>query len=103
MWYTGQKVVCVKDFPLGGYGDEIAPTLGQHYTLRDVHASFYGNDDDPVVRVFEIKNPIKMYTIGDGGKIGPDEIWFTTRRFRPLCSRPTYIGELRKLLVPVYA
>lgn len=79
----GQKVVCITmDYPnLSGYGDEIYPTVGEVYTVREVLLDLLGDEG---LLVNEIRNDRVPYRTREG--IVDCEKSFGSWRFRPLVS-----------------
>lgn len=103
MFHVGQLVVCVDDtkrwrhtdsgamVKSGGYGDEVFPTKGIVYTIRDagiIRPSFL----DAYVRLVEIRNQVRAY-----GTCGAFEPCFMAERFRPV--NPKRIEVFTSLLV----
>lgn len=84
---VGNKVVCVS-IPTGQEQDEIFPTIGEVYTIRDVEV-FEG---EVFLRFMELRNPVKRY----GNDYG--ECLFGSWRFRPVHCRLTDISVFTRLL-----
>jgi len=81
--HRGQKVTCISTAELGilGYGDEVYPTQGETYTIRDIVVDHFGEDG---VLLEEIRNDRLPYRHGDG--IVDFEKCFAAWRFQPLVS-----------------
>ena len=81
MFSPGTKVACISTDNLGmlGYGDEMYPTLGETYTVRDVVVDHFGAEG---LLLDEIRNDRLPYRVGD--KIVDTEKSFASWRFRPL-------------------
>jgi hypothetical protein len=80
----GTKVACISTDNLGllGYGDEVYPTLGETYTVREVVLDHFGAEG---LLLNEIRNDRLPYRVGD--KIVDFEKPFASWRFRPLVSK----------------
>lgn len=77
MFAPGDEVVFVDiSGKRGGHGDEVLPTIGAHYTVREV-AKLPGFEH--AITLVEIVNPPHDYT-----GIGFCEAPFASRRFRPV-------------------
>ena len=76
-----QPVAFVDDTNLGtlGYGDEVYPTLGSTYTVRDVVIDHFGAEG---LLLNEIRNDRLPYRVGS--QIVDFEKPFASWRFRPL-------------------
>lgn len=83
-----QPVVCISTDNLGmlGYGDEVYPTLGETYTVREEVIDHFGVAG---LLLNEIRNDRLPYRVGD--KIVDFEKPFASWRFRPLVG-----GEVKK-------
>lgn len=79
----GTPIAFIDDTNLGtlGYGDEVYPTLGETYTVRDVVLDHFGAEG---LLLNEIRNDRLPYRVGD--KIVDFEKPFASWRFRPLVS-----------------
>lgn len=77
----GETVVFVDATNLGtlGYGDELYPSLGETYTVRDVVVDHFGTEG---LLLVEIKNDRLPYRVG--AEIIDFEKPFASWRFRPL-------------------
>lgn len=86
--HRGQSVTCISTAELGtlGYGDEVYPTQGETYTIRDIVVDHFGAEG---VLLKEICNDRLPYRVGD--KIVDFEKSFASWRFRPLVE-----GEHRR-------
>lgn len=84
----GTPVVFIDDTNLGtlGYGDEVYPTLGENYTVREEVIDHFGVTG---LLLNEIRNDRLPYRVGD--KIVDFEKPFASWRFRPLVA-----GEVEK-------
>jgi hypothetical protein len=84
----GDPVTFIDDTNLGmlGYGDEVYPTLGETYTVRDVVIDHFGVEG---LLLMEIRNDRLPYRVGD--KIVDFEKPFASWRFRPVVR-----GESKK-------
>lgn len=80
-FHPNQKVACVNvdDFGTLGYGDEVYPTLGDVYTVRDVVVDHFGVEG---LLLKEIRNDRLPYRVGD--KVVDFEKPFASWRFRPV-------------------
>lgn len=78
-----QPVVCISTDNLGllGYGDEVYPTLGETYTVRDIVVDHFGAEG---LLLNEIRNDRLPYRVGSA--IVDFEKPFASWRFRPLVS-----------------
>lgn len=78
-----QKVACINtdDFGTLGYSDEVYPTLGETYTVRDVVIDHFGAEG---LLLMEIRNDRLPYRVG--AQIVDFEKPFASWRFRPLVS-----------------
>lgn len=97
MWEfnEGQLVVCIDDkFDDRVYKEKL-PTLYNIYTIREITD---WPDGLLAFHLVEIVNEKRHYF-----DIGPEEIWFYARRFRPV--KPTNIDLFKELLIktPVLA
>lgn len=83
MLHKGQRVTCISTAELGilGYGDEVYPTQGETYTIRDIVVDHFGAEG---VLLDEIRNDRLPYRVG--GEIKDFEKCFASWRFRPLVS-----------------
>lgn len=83
MFSIGEKVTFIDDTNLGilGYGDEVYPTLGETYTVRDVVIDHFGAEG---LLLHEIRNDRLPYRVGS--QIVDFEKPFASWRFRPLVS-----------------
>lgn len=83
MFVPGQSVAFIDATNLGtlGYGDEVYPTLGENYTVRDVVIDHFGAEG---LLLAEIRNDRLPYRVGD--KIIDCEKSFASWRFRPLVN-----------------
>ena len=102
-FHIGQKVVCINTWPQDdvdnyGYGDEVGPVAGSVYTIRDIEWRDDGSEGTPCVcvRLYEITNPVRIYT--SGGKGEPWEQNFGAYRFRPV--KTTDISIFTAMLAP---
>jgi hypothetical protein len=88
MYSPGTPVVCINTDNLGtlGYGDEVYPTLGETYTVRDVVVDHFGAEG---LLLDEIRNDRLPYRVG--AQIVDFEKPFASWRFRPLVG-----GEKKK-------
>jgi hypothetical protein len=79
----GTRVTCISTDNLGllGYGDEVYPTLGETYTVRDVVLDHFGAEG---LLLAEIRNDRLPYRVGS--QIVDFEKPFASWRFRPLVS-----------------
>lgn len=86
MLTKGQRVTCISTAELGmlGYGDEVYPTQGETYTIRDIVVDHFGAEG---VLLKEIRNDRLPYRVGD--KIVDCEKSFASWRFRPLVEGET--------------
>lgn len=100
MFRVYQKVLCVTSPANMGYGDEIMPTVGEIYTIRDIRPSLFRESAVAVVHLAEIRNDHRVYRMNDAGYEAMDECWFRSNHFRPLVSKTTSIEIFRKLLTP---
>lgn len=84
----GTKVTCIStdDFGMLGYGDEVYPTLGETYTVRDIVVDHFGAEG---LLLAEIRNDRLPYRVG--AEIIDFEKPFASWRFRPLVG-----GEKQK-------
>jgi len=84
----GTKVTCILTDNLGmlGYGDEVYPTLGETYTVRDIVVDHFGVEG---LLLKEIRNDRLPYRVG--AEIVDFEKPFASWRFRPLVG-----GEKKK-------
>lgn len=80
-FHPNQSVAFIDDTNLGtlGYGDEVYPTLGETYTVRDVVIDHFGTEG---LLLAEIKNDRLPYRVG--AQIVDTEKSFASWRFRPL-------------------
>ena len=86
----GMRVVCLADFPRGGYGFESAPRRGLVYTVRDVAAG----GGRVGLRLKELVNvPVPTAS-------GTMERLFNAAYFHPLDERDEDIAVFRKLIEP---
>lgn len=98
-WTVGMEVVCVESTEnRDGYGDEILPVKGEHYTLRDIGV-------DPAIGsvcvwLVEIVNEERRYTHSLLGRDVVTEPAFPAYRFRPVQRRKTDISVFQALLNP---
>lgn len=97
-WKAGDKVVCVEPWSLKpglGYGDEVGPTVGQTYTIREI-GFFHGRYPNRLqVRLVEIVNQSRPYE-----RLGMWEQCFRASRFRPVQKRSTDISIFTAMLNP---
>ncbi|MEZ0212406.1 MAG: hypothetical protein ACAH27_05580 [Xanthobacteraceae bacterium] len=86
-FYRGQKVACVDMSNPGllGYGDEVMPTQGEVYTVRDIVTDHFG-----VVGILldEIRNDVLPYQLG--AKRVDFEKCFRASRFEPVVGVTRY-------------
>lgn len=77
----GAKVACINvdDFGTLGYGDEVYPTLGDVYTVRDVVVDHFGVEG---LLLKEIRNDRLPYRVG--AEVVDFEKPFASWRFKPL-------------------
>lgn len=87
---VGQRIVCIHAFTTCTY-DEIAPTVGNIYTVRDIRASF-SFEGEAVIRLVEIRNAPQLY------QRGLTECWWGAVGFRPLIERTTDISFAHEIL-----
>lgn len=87
-FHPNQKVACVNtdDFGTLGYGDEVYPTLGDVYTVRDVVVDHFGVEG---LLLKEIRNDRLPYRVG--AEVVDFEKPFASWRFRPVVT-----GEKQK-------
>jgi hypothetical protein len=93
---VGQKVVCISVpelLPGYGYGDEVLPTKGCIYTIRENNY----REDVATVRLVEIVNKVREYLL-DNGMFLMFEPDFAERRFSPLVERKTDIWCFKAIL-----
>lgn len=85
---TGTPVTCISTDNLGtlGYGDEVYPTLGDVYTVRDVVLDHFGVEG---LLLQEIRNNRLPYRVG--AEIVDTEKSFASWRFKPVVR-----GESKK-------
>jgi hypothetical protein len=99
-WHVGQKVVCVdaKLLSLRKYRDEIYPTEGQVYTIRDLRETWNDVDRETSLSctLAEIRNPIHDYRSGPS-EFEAAEMHFSMRRFRPLVTKSDPIEIFRAM------
>lgn len=83
MFKPGQSVACINvdDFGTLGYGDEVYPTLGDVYTVRDVVVDHFGVEG---LLLKEICNDRLPYRVG--AEVVDFEKPFASWRFKPLVS-----------------
>lgn len=83
MFKANQKVACINvdDFGTLGYGDEVYPTLGDVYTVRDVVVDHFGVEG---LLLKEIRNDRLPYRVG--AEVVDFEKPFASWRFKPLVS-----------------
>lgn len=88
MFKPGQSVACISTDNLGtlGYGDEVYPTLGDVYTVRDVVVDHFGVEG---LLLKEIRNDRLPYRVG--AEVVDFEKPFASWRFKPLIG-----GEKKK-------
>jgi hypothetical protein len=81
MFKPGQPVTFLDDSNLGtlGYGDEVYPTVGNTYTVRDVVIDNFGTEG---LLLMEIRNDRLPYRVGS--QIVDTEKSFASWRFRPV-------------------
>lgn len=84
----GTPVVCINtdNFGMLGYGDEVYPSLGETYTVREEVIDHFGVAG---LLLNEIRNDRLPYRVG--GRIVDTEKSFASWRFRPLVG-----GEKQK-------
>jgi hypothetical protein len=94
MFRVGQRVVCISQ-PVGGYGDEIDPVVGDIYTVRGIEIDRPSGDINPIgLLLGEIINAPRYYRDHDE----PTECTFGAHRFRPLIERKTDISFAHEIL-----
>lgn len=103
-WYVGMKVVCVNDTfderrPLAAVAQELIPTQGYIYTVREIGILLPWKRPEVCVRLVEIINPIKLYRSPDL-KFNRYERCFLASRFRPVQARATDISIFTSMLSP---
>jgi hypothetical protein len=91
-FHVGQKVVCIGRFVAEGYCEEVLPTKGEVYTIRDL--VFYQGHAGVLLE--EIRNPPRLYNMGEAH--GVCECAFAARQFRPV--KTTNIDVFLKMLKP---
>lgn len=84
----GDAVAFIDDTNLGmlGYGDEVYPTLGETYTVRDVVIDHFGVEG---LLLVEIRNDRLPYRVG--AEVVDTEKSFASWRFKPVVR-----GESKK-------